>query len=108
MSIEIMKLVTFISVAFGVFSIVWNFQRGSRADIRSETLKIANMDGKLDNVLMGINELKVKLNTMEQDQKDSRERIIILEQKVGTIFKRIDEINVNIGAHPTSQGGKQE
>ena len=87
MTIEVMTLITGISVTLGIISTVINLRRNNKADTKTTIIETANLNNKIDNVLIGISELKVKLNTMEADQKDSRERIIILEQNVKTLFK---------------------
>lgn len=97
MTIEVMTLITGISVTLGIISTVINLRRNNRADTKTTIIETANVNNKLDNVLIGISELKVKLNTMEADQKDSRERIIILEQNVKTLFKTVNQIQEHIG-----------
>lgn len=100
MTIEIMKLITIISLTAGIISITWNIQRGNKSDTKNDAVEMANLNSKLDNVLIGISELKVKLNAIEIDQKNSRERIIILEQKTSTLFQKIDEINLHLNNKP--------
>lgn len=96
MTIEVMTLITGISVALGIISTVINLRRNNKADTKTTIIETANLNNKIDNVLIGISELKVKLNTMEADQKDSRERIIILEQNVKTLFKTVSQIQEHI------------
>ena len=96
MTIEVMTLITVVSVTLGIVSTILNLKRNSKADAKSTIIETANLNNKLDNVLIGISELKVKLNTMEADQKDSRERIIILEQNVKTLFKTVNQIQEHI------------
>lgn len=96
MTIEVMTLITGISVALGIISTVINLRRNNKADTKTTIIETANLNNKIDNVLIGISELKVKLNTMEADQKDSRERIIILEQNVKTLFKTVNQIQEHI------------
>lgn len=96
MTIEVMTLITGISVTLGIISTVINLRRNNKADTKTTIIETANLNNKIDNVLIGISELKVKLNTMEADQKDSRERIIILEQNVKTLFKTVSQIQEHI------------
>lgn len=96
MTIEVMTLITGISVTLGIISTVINLRRNNKADTKTTIIETANLNNKIDNVLIGISELKVKLNTMEADQKDSRERIIILEQNVKTLFKTVSQIQEHV------------
>ena len=92
MTIEVMTLITGISVSLGIISTILNLRRTNRVDAKNTIIETANLNNKIDNVLIGISELKVKLNTMETDQKDSKERIIILEQKVKTLSEIVNKI----------------
>lgn len=92
MTIEVMTLITVVSLTLGIVSTLLNLRRNSRVDAKTTIIETANLNNKIDNVLIGISELKVKLNTMEADQKDSRERIIILEQKVKTLSIAMDKL----------------
>ena len=89
MTIEVMTLITGISVTLGIVSTLINLRRNSRVDAKTTIIEAAN-------ILIGISELKVKLNTMEADQKDSRERIIILEEKVKTLFINVQQLQEHL------------
>lgn len=92
MTIEVMTLITGISVSLGIISTILNLRRTNRVDTKNTIIETANLNNKIDNVLIGISELKVKLNAMETDQKDSKERIIILEQKVKTLSETVNKM----------------
>lgn len=96
MTIEVMTLITGISVSLGIISTILNLRRTNRVDTKNTIIETANLNNKIDNVLIGISELKVKLNTMETDQKDSKERIIILEQKVKTLSETVNKTQEHI------------
>lgn len=96
MTIEVMTLITGISVTLGIVSTLINLRRNSRVDAKTTIIEAANINNKIDNVLIGISELKVKLNAMEADQKDSRERIIILEEKVKTLFINVQQLQEHL------------
>ena len=97
MTIEVMTLITVVSLTLGIVSTLLNLRRNSRVDAKTTIIETANLNNKIDNVLIGISELKVKLNAMEADQKDSRERIIILEQKVKTLSIAMDKLQEHTG-----------
>ena len=97
MTIEIMTLITVISITLGIVSTLMNLRKTSKDEAKSTIIETANLNNKIDNVLIGISELKVKLNAMEADQKDSRERIIILEQKIKTLFETVGQIQEHTG-----------
>ena len=96
MTIEVMTLITGISVTLGIVSTLINLRRNNRVDTKTTIIEAANINNKIDNVLIGISELKVKLNAMEADQKDSRERIIILEEKVKTLFVNVKQLQEHV------------
>jgi predicted nucleic acid-binding Zn-ribbon protein len=96
MTIEVMTLITGISVTLGIVSTLINLRRNSRVDTKATIIEAATLNNKIDNVLIGISELKVKLNAMEADQKDSRERIIILEEKVKTLFNSVSQLQEHV------------
>lgn len=96
MTIEVMTLITGISVTLGIVSTLINLKRNSRVDTKATIIEAATLNNKIDNVLIGISELKVKLNAMEADQKDSRERIIILEEKVKTLFNSVSQLQEHV------------
>ena len=95
-----MTLITVTSVTLGIISTILNLKRNNRNDTKSTIIETANLNNKIDNVLIGISELKVKLTTMEADQKDSRERIIILEQNVKTLFNTVNQMQEHINFDP--------
>ena len=97
MTIEIMTLITAISITLSIISTLMNLKKTSKDETKNTIIETANLNNKIDNVLIGISELKVKLNAMEADQKDSRERIIILEQKVKTLFETVGQIQEHTG-----------
>ena len=92
MTIEVMTLITAVSLTLGIVSTLFNLKKSSKDETKRTIIETANLNNKIDNVLIGISELKVKLNTMEADQKDSREKIIILEQRVKTLFEITDKL----------------
>ena len=96
MTIEVMTLITGISVTLGIVSTLINLRRNNRVDTKATIIETATLNNKIDNVLIGISELKVKLNTMESDHKDSRERIIILEEKVKTLFNNVKQLQEHV------------
>lgn len=97
MTIEIMTLITVISITLGIISTLVNLRKTSRDEAKNSIIETANLNNKIDNVLIGISELKVKLNTMEADQKDSKERIIILEQKVKILSETVGQLQEYAG-----------
>lgn len=100
MTIEVMSLITAVSITLGIVSTIMNLRKNSKDETRNTIIETSNLNNKLDNVLIGISELKVKLSTMEADQKDSRERIIILEQNVKTLFKTVNQLQEHIELNP--------
>ena len=51
MTIEVMTLITGISVSLGIISTILNLRRTSRVDAKNTIIETANLNNKIDNVL---------------------------------------------------------
>jgi uncharacterized UPF0160 family protein len=90
---SILSIISLVSMfVFSVIS-VW---RASKKDAQESTKDITVINEKLDQLITTVSEIKTDNRTMKEDIKDHEGRIIILEQKQDTAWKKIDELREKI------------
>ena len=92
MTIEVALLISFISVAFGIFSVVTGFSRAKKEDEQKDASEMTTVIIKLENISTGISEIKADLNNIKGEVKELRERLIVNEQGIKQAHSRIDEL----------------
>ena len=92
MTIEVALLISFVSVAFAVYSGIRNLSRNSRMDTVDATSQMTTVMVKLENIADGIHEIKSDVRGMKSEMNDMRERIAILDQAVKSAHKRLDDM----------------
>lgn len=90
MTIEVAILISGISLAFGLFSGISNLKRNQKADDKNEASQLTTVIVKLENIGNGITEIKGELSSVKTDIKESRERIIKVEESAKQAHKRLD------------------
>lgn len=93
MTIELTVLLSAISVGFGVFIGMTNAKRSERNEIKSDTSSLTTVIVKLESIGVGITEIKTEMNNVKEEQKESRERIIKVEESAKQAHKRLDSID---------------
>jgi hypothetical protein len=97
LTIEVMALITVVSVVFGVYQILTTKKRNDRKDIQCAAEENASINVKLDNIIAAVaefkSEIKLDLSGMKIDVKDVIERQIITEQSYKSLHKRVDIID---------------
>lgn len=89
-TIEISILLSAVSVAFAIYFGLKRVKRSEKLDIKSDTAQLTTVIVKLENIGIGIAEIKAELFNVKNDVKEDRERIIRLEESVKQAHKRID------------------
>ena len=89
-TIEISILLSAVSVAFAIYFGLKRTKRNEKLDIKSDTAQLTTVIVKLENIGIGIAEIKAELFNVKNDVKEDRERIIRLEESVKQAHKRID------------------
>ena len=92
MTIEVAILISGISLAFGLFSGISNLKRNQKADDKNEASQLTTVIVKLENIGNGITEIKGELSSVKTDIKESRERIIKVEESSKQAHKRLDTL----------------
>ena len=91
MTIEIALLISGLSLAFGIYSGIANMKRNSKNDTERDASQLTTVIVKLENLGMGIAEIKNELAGLKTDTRELRDRIIAVEQSAKQAHKRIDE-----------------
>lgn len=91
MTIEIALLISGLSLAFGIYSGIVNMKRNSKNDTERDASQLTTVIVKLENLGLGIAEIKNELAGIKTDTRELRDRIIAVEQSAKQAHKRIDE-----------------
>ena len=92
MTIEVALIISFVSVAFGLWSGIVNIKRNSKNDTKSEASELTTVIVKLENIGNDITEIKSEMKSLKTDLKETRERIIKCEESAKQAHKRIDTL----------------
>lgn len=90
MTIEVAILISGISLAFGIYQGVTNLKRNEKADVKSDASQLTTVIVKLENIGTGIAEIKNEMGNVKNDIKESRERIVKVEESAKSAHKRLD------------------
>lgn len=85
-----------IAVVCSLVSIVISyltFTRNSAKDVRTETAQNVELKSRLEYISRGIDDIKLENRVRDDQIKTLSERVILLENTVTTLIKRIDRID---------------
>lgn len=99
MTIEVALVISGLSLAFGIYSGISTMKRNSKNDTQQEATQLTTVIVKLENLGVGIAEIKNELANIKNDTKELRDRLIIVEQSTKSAHKRLDELVL-----PTTEG----
>lgn len=83
-------IISALSLLFAVYSF-------SRNNTKQDTTELTTVIVKLENIGIGINDIKTEISALKNDQKEDHDRLIKVEQSLSTAWKRIDEIKAHAG-----------
>lgn len=69
------------------------FTRNSTKDVRTETAQNVELKSRLEYISRGIDDIKLENRVRDEQIKSLSERVILLENTVTTLVKRIDKID---------------
>lgn len=95
MTIEVALLISVISVSFGIYSGVMSQKRNDKQDSKKDATDMTTVIVKLENIGNGITEIKTEMNNVKNEQRESRDRIVKVEESIKSAWKRIDIIEGN-------------
>lgn len=92
MTVEVAVLIAGVSLAFGIYQGVSNLKRNKEADDKNEASQLTTVIVKLENIGIGVTEIKSEINNIKSETKDNRERLIKVEESAKQAHKRLDMI----------------
>ena len=92
MTIEVALLISGVSLAFGIYQGITNMRRNNKMDDQNEAAQLTTVIVKLENISIGITEIKSEMFNLKNDIKESRERLIKVEESVKQAHKRLDAL----------------
>lgn len=92
MTIEVALLFSGISLAFSIYTGIFNMKRSQKSDTKQDTAELTTVIVKLENIGNGITEIKAEMTNVKNDIKESRERLIKVEESAKQAHKRIDAL----------------
>lgn len=63
---------------------------------KENTTELTTVIVKLENIGVGITDIKAEIAGLKNDQKDDHDRLIKVEASVATMWKRYDELKANV------------
>ena len=90
MSIEWTIIFSAVSVMFGVWGTASTLRRALRAEARSDQKQLTTVIVKLENIGIGISQIREEINAIKTDISQTRERLIKVEESTKQAHKRID------------------
>lgn len=85
-TISIALICTILSVIISYLT----FRKNNKKEIESETTERIEMKIKLDYISKGIDDIKLNDKVRDDNLKKMEQRLIIVEEEIKTIFKRIN------------------
>ena len=92
MSIELAVLISIVSVSAAVFFGIKNNRRAERCEDQKDATDMTTVSVKLDFIRSDVSEIKTGLRGMQEESKDTRERLIAVEQSAKQAHKRLDQM----------------
>ena len=92
MTIELAVLLSIVSVAFAIYQGVTNLKRNNQIDTRNDVTQLTTVIVKLENISSGVTDIKNEISSIKTDLRETRERLVQLDQSVKIAHKRIDEL----------------
>jgi len=82
MTIEVMSVITIISVACSIFFGVLAWRRNAKTDDKADATQMATIIVKLDNIDATVRDIKADNRSIQSDVQDIWKRLVKVEEKV--------------------------
>jgi len=89
---EYALLVAIVSVLFAIYSGIANLSRNRKHDDQKEAASGAKIEESLKRIDAGVTDIKHDMRTIKDEIKETRERVIKVEESAKQAHKRIDSI----------------
>jgi predicted nucleic acid-binding Zn-ribbon protein len=88
-------LIAVASLAFGLYSGLANMKRNHKEDSKRDASEMATIIVKLENISIGISEIKTEFNGMKSEVKELRDKVIVNEHSLNAAWKQINSMLEN-------------
>lgn len=92
MVVELTILISTIGVCASIYFGLSGFRRNQKSDDQKQASETTGIQIDLKNINNGVNEIKAEMRSIRDENKESRERLILVEASVKQAHKRIDDI----------------
>lgn len=89
MTVEVVIVISVISLVFGIVNGVATMKRNARTDDRKDASELTTVIVKLENIGNDIKDIKTDLRDMKLDIQNHAEKIVRLEQQVKVLNKTV-------------------
>lgn len=93
MEIDASILVAILSLGVSLYIGISNMKRNRTHDDRSDATQLTTVIVKLENIGMGISDIKSEMRNVKDEVRDLRDRLIKTEDSVKSAHRRIDELH---------------
>jgi hypothetical protein len=90
--IELMVLVTIISICSSIYFGLASFRRNQKSDDKEEVATSTSTLVKLENIGNGVNEIKSEMKSIREESRENRDRLIKNEESTKQAHRRLDKI----------------
>ena len=88
----LLSLITGISLLFGVFSGLIGLRKSTRSEAGKHASEMMMVIVKLEDISVGVTEIKSDLSGVKSDIRDLTERLIVAEQAIKQAHRRLDDL----------------
>jgi hypothetical protein len=89
-TIEVALLLSGVSVAYAIYQGITNNKRNQKSDDKNEASQLTTVIVKLENIGIGVSEIKSELSNVKNDMKEDHERLVKVEESAKSAHKRLD------------------
>ena len=96
MAVEIMTIISVLSIGVGIFGTLKGMSRNKTADDKSEASEMTTLIVKLEGIQKDCTEIKNDIKSVKEDTKKNTEQIIRMDESLKSAWKQINTINNKI------------
>ncbi|MEG2261759.1 MAG: hypothetical protein RSB98_02825 [Raoultibacter sp.] len=90
MTVELAVIISIAAFLSNLIFSISGWKRSEKHDTKSDSAQLTTVIVKLENITMGISEIKADMNNMKTDTKELRERLVKVEASASSAHKRLD------------------
>lgn len=92
MKVELTIIISTVSVCASIYFGLSGFRRNQKNDDQKQASETTGIQIDLKNINNGVNEIKAEMRSIRDENKESRERLILVEASAKQAHKRIDSL----------------